>query len=458
MADNKMLHTKAEVRSGSAQAQDGILEAVIGSTSVIDRMDDTINQEGWALKNFKKNPVILFGHNSNLPPIGKALKVWVQGKGKKAQLMFRVQFDLQDKFAAEIFRKVKDGFMNTVSVGFIPLEWEQVESDNFFGGHKFLKQELLELSFVPIPANPEALVSLRKLGKKFDFKPEESLEAMFPQVKGDDFLKEKKTKKVAKKKVKVKINDFEEPTITHEFIVSKKEYAKLKKEAEKKDTTVGDLLVERAEIEASKKSKKKVVKKVKESKRVIRYKDLGIAPESDAWDGPGEIAKAEVKDLKLMSTWVDKDEDVKSSYKLIHHKGDVDHKANWRGVAGAMASLLGASGGVEIPEDDQKSVYNHLKKHYVAYDKPAPEFKDVKDQVLANYNEEIHAIVLDREDKYAIRLMKKVLDEQKKAKKAVAKKVETKDTTQEKLLKALEVLNIALSHKVKDSEGGGGHK
>lgn len=150
----KILHTTAHVVK---QVSDGIIEAVVGSSNVLDRQGEIIDQEGWDLKNFTKNPVILWGHNvrADRPPIGKALRVWKDGENKGKKLMFKVQFDLQDSFAAEIYRKVKDGFVNTVSVGFMPMERE----DN-----KYTKAELLELSFVPVPANPEAIVVMREMG------------------------------------------------------------------------------------------------------------------------------------------------------------------------------------------------------------------------------------------------------------------------------------------------------
>jgi phage head maturation protease len=71
--------------------------------------------------------------------------------------MFQPQFDLEDSFAKEIYRKYKDGFLNAFSVGFIPLEAEE---------NTYTKSELLEISAVPIPANPNAIVSLSKSGMK----------------------------------------------------------------------------------------------------------------------------------------------------------------------------------------------------------------------------------------------------------------------------------------------------
>jgi len=40
-----------------------------------------------------------------------------------------------------------------------------------------------------------------------------------------------------------------------------------------------------------------------------------------------------------------------------------------------MAALLGARGGVNIPDTDQRGVYDHLAKHYRQFEKEPPEFK-----------------------------------------------------------------------------------
>jgi hypothetical protein len=60
----------------------------------------------------------------------------------------------------------KEGFLKAVSVGFMPKEWELIDSedDSFFPGLRFLKQELLEFSAVPVPSNPDALMKARTKG------------------------------------------------------------------------------------------------------------------------------------------------------------------------------------------------------------------------------------------------------------------------------------------------------
>ncbi len=168
-----------------------------------------------------------------------------------------------------------------------------------------------------------------------------------------------------------------------------------------------------------------------EYKGAIPFKDHGIAPETEPWDGPGQTSKADTKTLKIICAWYDSAKpDEKGSYKLPHHNAD-GYKAVWRGVAAAMAALLGARGGVNIPDADRKGVYNHLAKHYKQFDKVAPDFKMVEDQVLAGFEEEIQALSLDRQDKHEVRLIKKVIDGQK--------------VNDKRVIEALKIIDLTLS-------------
>jgi HK97 family phage prohead protease len=118
-----------------------------------DRMGDTIEVAGWKLEDFQKNPVYMFAHMYDMLPIGSVPSVWVEEK----QLMNTVKWDDEDPFAAQVKGKYERGFMAAESVGFRPLEFEQVEGKGMFGAFRFTSQELLEISAVPIPAHPKAL-------------------------------------------------------------------------------------------------------------------------------------------------------------------------------------------------------------------------------------------------------------------------------------------------------------
>lgn len=131
----------------------------VASTEDEDRDKDIIRQDGWDLKNFKKNPMIPWSHDYWGVPVARSLRTWVDRDSKK--LMFKPQFDEADETSMKIYNKYKNGFLTSFSVGFRGLKFEyRDEEDRWFGGVEFLQQELLEISAVTIPANPNATVSL----------------------------------------------------------------------------------------------------------------------------------------------------------------------------------------------------------------------------------------------------------------------------------------------------------
>lgn len=141
------------------QSKKNGVASFIASTSTSDRYDDVIDQESWKLDAFKNNPVILLNHRQDMLPIGRATKVEVVN----GQLEIEVEFDLEDELGANVARKVDQGFLKAVSVGFQPRKGtmrSDLPSDHrAFGksGMYYQDNELLEVSVVTIPANSEAV-------------------------------------------------------------------------------------------------------------------------------------------------------------------------------------------------------------------------------------------------------------------------------------------------------------
>ena len=98
-------------------------------------------------------------------------------------------------------------------------------------------------------------------------------------------------------------------------------------------------------------------------------------------DGSGEKDTIDWAKYKRGFAWYDEENPESfGSYKLPHHEViDGTFYVVWRGVAAAMAALFGARGGVDIPDEDRKSVYNHLAKHYEQFDKEPPSFEKLEE-------------------------------------------------------------------------------
>jgi len=173
---------------------EGKLGSAIISTETIDRQGDKIMADGWDFKAIKKNPVMLWSHNSGLgenrPAIGRIENIKVEG----GKVFFTPVFDLKDEFAKMIYEKFKNKFLNAFSIGFRPLEYTETEQ-----GYKFIKQEALEFSAVNVPANAEALIQLRSagIGVSKDFQAWKKGEELAPDDE-DDLEEEDKQDKADK--------------------------------------------------------------------------------------------------------------------------------------------------------------------------------------------------------------------------------------------------------------------
>ena len=140
----------------------------VASDGTRDSAGTVLNQDGWDLDRFNKNGIIGYQH--------KVFGGWddtdnpdnVIGKGhayvEDRRLMVDVEFEPKEinELAEKVYQKILFGSLKAVSVGFLPVgkgEWGKGEEAA--GGSKptfyYAGQQLLEVSVVNVPANPNAL-------------------------------------------------------------------------------------------------------------------------------------------------------------------------------------------------------------------------------------------------------------------------------------------------------------
>ena len=162
----------------------------VASDETLDRYGEVICAAGWRLDSYRRNPVFQNAHQYGdiLFTLGKALVTEVrtrlvpQAAVSAPHLFQRIQFATDVNPVARIaYGLYKGKFLNAVSVGFVPLRWqdeegtEQVAGKSGSGGggksspeqlalatpralrRRSLEQELIEVSAIGIPANPNAL-------------------------------------------------------------------------------------------------------------------------------------------------------------------------------------------------------------------------------------------------------------------------------------------------------------
>jgi HK97 family phage prohead protease len=149
------IHTTCKEVAGDRPVLD-----FIASDETVDRYDEVIKQDGWELDNFMGNPVIPDCHNYGT--VANILGRDILPKDQQVQdghLCTRIEFAVDNPMGLLAYKMSKGGFIKSMSVGFIPLEWV---NGNAAGqpARTYTKSELLEKSLVVVPANPGATIGL----------------------------------------------------------------------------------------------------------------------------------------------------------------------------------------------------------------------------------------------------------------------------------------------------------
>ena len=132
--------------------------------------------EGWDLKAYRKNPVVLFAHDASAWPVGRAVKIGVE----RDRLVAEVQFANTHE-GRKAQHLVETGHLKATSVGFRVLEAKPSTDRERQGGYDFKRQELMEFSIVPVPANPECLICMSAEEERAERKAE--LRANLAEIK-----------------------------------------------------------------------------------------------------------------------------------------------------------------------------------------------------------------------------------------------------------------------------------
>ncbi len=199
------------------QIEDGERAAIrYINTADVDRDSEIVMPDGLQTRDFEKSKTVLYAHNYQGLPIGRDL--WlklIKGKGWLAKTLYASHL-----LANDVYNLVKDKFLNTSSIGFIPLEsvkpdnkkWDKLKDKlisewgikgKLIDGVKriYTKSLLLEHSDVPIPSNINALNIA--VGKGLKIKSQEliddlEIEIIDEEEKDSDDLNDKEKEVVLK--------------------------------------------------------------------------------------------------------------------------------------------------------------------------------------------------------------------------------------------------------------------
>lgn len=339
-------------RAGLAETDAFALDWTI-STGDVDRDGDTIKVSGWDLAEWKANPVVLWAHDHSIPAVARGLSAKKTG----GALVSRAAFPLREvyEFGGMIGDLVKAKILNTASVGFIPREFQLVDTEERFG-FDFRKMSLLEWSVVNVPSNPGAMVSRAK-AVSIDLAPmREWCEKVLSGEGGPD-----KTDATAglwdgiEGLWKAAKPEIARVTFTRSadgglLIPSDQAESVLKINS----ADVQFSLDETNEIEND------TERKEPEMPKIVSYEDAhpkgcGVAKRDKPWVAPTPKSADESKPLALGYS-----ED--AGWFGFHHEAGPHKTVNFSGLVAAMESLAKGENG--LTSDETKEAYEHLAKHY----------------------------------------------------------------------------------------------
>lgn len=164
------------------------------TTDSVDRDNEVVVPEGIDLEHYKKNPIVLWGHDDT-KPIGKAIWIKHEGQGLKAKTQYatRPNNHTGDWIPDTVFALVQQGILKGRSIGFLPLEYAPPTEEHikarpeWKNARAIIPRSLMyEYSVVSVPANQDALVEAVSKGFRRELT---TLGIELPQPKRIDTVK-----------------------------------------------------------------------------------------------------------------------------------------------------------------------------------------------------------------------------------------------------------------------------
>lgn len=130
----------------------------IFSNEQVARDGHIVRNAGIRYANYMADPVMLWAHDDKRLPVAKATRI--DTSGQDCRLWWRFVPREIDPFAGMVRDLVAGKWIRALSMSWMPLEGKPLPD----GGFDFTEVDLLEVSFVPIPALPSALIDARSHG------------------------------------------------------------------------------------------------------------------------------------------------------------------------------------------------------------------------------------------------------------------------------------------------------
>lgn len=158
-----------ELNVKSVDIEEGVISGHASVFGNVDSYGDIVVKGAFSkfldrIKDTGKVIPVFYGHNMEDPKanIGLATELYEDELG----LFFKAKLDLSgDTYGRIVYEQLKDGRLDSLSFGYSVLDAEMSGK-----GYELKELELYEISVVPIPANPEAMITEVKAGRAISAK------------------------------------------------------------------------------------------------------------------------------------------------------------------------------------------------------------------------------------------------------------------------------------------------
>ena len=169
------------VMTEARQTEDGSAHRMVIAANELSRNGDDLNLRGISFKNYRKNPVVLWAHDSYQGiPIAKTVKI---GHDEQGRIAADFEFNSEDEFAARVENAWNGGFIRGASIRYVPTKVVEVRDEQGRVDRLRIEEsELLEWSLVAVPADPD---SVRAAARAMNL-PEEIFRGFEPEPEDDE--------------------------------------------------------------------------------------------------------------------------------------------------------------------------------------------------------------------------------------------------------------------------------
>ena len=166
-SESPVIYRQVEIRAAGGNELGEREFEFLASDETPDSYGDIVRVEGWDLRRYKKNPIVLFNHRSDTP-VGHSPKTYIDTERNALVSRIKLADEGTSDFIDTLYKLMKQRIVRAVSVGFMPTKDVEIirDKDGNFVGLEFNGQELLENSIVSVPANPNSLSLAKSWGAK----------------------------------------------------------------------------------------------------------------------------------------------------------------------------------------------------------------------------------------------------------------------------------------------------